>query len=536
MAKIVGEHGGKARKIGQSGVYIVDLPANASEKAVAQRLANNPHLKFAELDRRVSPAFAVNDPYAGSEWHLGKIGAPLAWDVAQGAGVTIAILDSGVDTSHPDLSAHIIAGWNSYASNSDISDVTGHGTAVAGAAAATSNNGVGVASVAGQARIMPVRITDGSGNAYWSSIAAGLTYAADHGARVANLSYGGCAASSTVQTAAQYLKNKGGLLVTAAGNNGINENITPTTAMISVSATDNNDAITSWSSYGSFVTVAAPGLGIWTTAMGGIYQAWWGTSLATPVTAGVLALMMSANPQLSNTQVESLLYSTAIDLGPAGRDVYYGYGRVNAAGAVQAAKAAVATSSGDTQPPVVSISAPLASATVSGLVPVNVSATDNVGVSKVELRVNGALVATDTATPYGFTWDSTKLANGLTSLSATAYDTAGHSTASSPVSVNVANASTITSTPTPLAVTVVNPLAGTVNGTVSVTTSATDGSNIGISQSLYIDGVLKATGSGASISYKWNTRKASPGSHTISVTAKDTAGRSASSSRQVIIQ
>ena len=98
LAKIVGEHGGKARKIGQSGVYIVDLPANASEKAVAQRLANNPHLKFAELDRRVSPAFAVNDPYAGSEWHLGKIGAPLAWDVAQGAGVTIAILDSGVDT------------------------------------------------------------------------------------------------------------------------------------------------------------------------------------------------------------------------------------------------------------------------------------------------------------------------------------------------------------------------------------------------------------------------------------------------------
>ena len=99
--KILKVHGGKRRKLGQSNVHIVDLPGNASETAVAERLSHNPNLKFAELDRRVKTSMAVNDPYLGSEWHMAKIGAANAWDISQGAGVTIAILDSGVDTSPP---------------------------------------------------------------------------------------------------------------------------------------------------------------------------------------------------------------------------------------------------------------------------------------------------------------------------------------------------------------------------------------------------------------------------------------------------
>ncbi|HKX53967.1 MAG TPA: peptidase S8, partial [Nitrosospira sp.] len=108
MARILGEHGGKGRKIGQSNLYIVDLPGNASEKAVAARLAHHPAFKFAEIDQEVEPALIPNDPYYGSAWHLPKIGAPSAWDSSQGSGVTVAILDSGVDSTHPDLTTKLV--------------------------------------------------------------------------------------------------------------------------------------------------------------------------------------------------------------------------------------------------------------------------------------------------------------------------------------------------------------------------------------------------------------------------------------------
>ena len=428
LAKILNEQGGgKARRIGNSELRIVDLSAGA-ERAMVARLAKHPHIKFAELDQRVESAAVPNDPYYGSEWHISKINAATAWDYSTGSGVTIAVLDTGVDGTHPDLSARMVPGWNFYDNNSNTSDVHGHGTAVAGSAAATLNNGTGVAAVAGQAKIMPVRISDANAQAYWSTVAQGLTWAADHGARVANISFVGVAGSSSVQNAAQYMKNKGGLVVVAAGNNNREEGITPTTTMIPVSATDANDAKTSFSSWGNFVAMSAPGINIWTTTRGGGYQQWWGTSIATPVTAGVVALMMASNSSLSSTQVESLLYSTAVDLGAAGRDSVFGYGRVNAAAAVAAARGAVSTV--DTQAPSVAITSPGASTTVGGLVSVNLNASDNVGVTRVDLQVNGSVVASDTGAPFAFSWDSTKVANGMATLTATAYDAAGNKTTS----------------------------------------------------------------------------------------------------------
>ena len=537
--KLLKPYGGKRRKLGQSNLHVIELAGNASEKEVVDKLAHHPHLKFAELDRRVQSSFVPNDPYLGSEWHLAKIGSAAAWDVTQGSGVTIAILDSGVDTTHADLAPNLTPGYNFYNNNSDVSDVCGHGTAVAGTAAAASNNGGGVAGVAGQAKIMPVRIAyfDTGYNscyAYYSTIASGLTYAADHGARVANVSYGGVAGSSSVQSAAQYMKSKGGLVFVAAGNNGIDENIVPTATMVPVSATDSNDARTSWSSYGSFVAMSAPGSGIWTTSMGGTYGSWNGTSFSSPLVAGVAALMMAASPSLDGSQIESLLYSTAVDLGAAGRDPFYGYGRVDAAAAVQAALAAKATV--DTQPPTASITAPLANATVSGLVAVDVLAADNVAVARVELQVNGSVVAVDSAGPFGFSWNSTGVSNGMSTLVAVAYDAAGNKTASSPISVNVANyvPPPVADTTAPI-VAITNPGAGHVSGTVSVVSNASDNSGAaGISQTLYIDGIKKASGTGASLAYSWNTRKASVGTHTIQVLAKDIAGNSASTSVQVI--
>jgi thermitase len=540
LEKILKVHGGKRHKIGQSNLHVVDLPAGASEQAVVEQLRLNPALKLVELDVRVKSTLAVTDPYVGSEWHLPKIGATTAWDTTQGAGVTIAILDSGVDGSHPDLIPNLVPGYNMYSNNADTSDVCGHGTAVAGSAAARTNNGAGVAGVAGQAKIMPIRVAyfdsaSGSCYAYASTIASGITYAADHGARIANVSYGPLAGIAAIQSAAQYMKSKGGLVFVSAGNNGVDENITPTTSLIAVSATDSADAKTSWSSYGNFVSLAAPGAGIWTTTKGGTYQGWSGTSFASPVAAGVAALMMAAAPSLDGAQVEQALFASAVDLGAAGRDPQFGYGRVDAAAGVRAAVAKLAVA--DKQAPTASITAPAGNSSVSGAVTVAVSASDNVGVDRVELKANGTVVGVDSASPFGFSWNSSGMPNGMVTLVATAFDKAGNATASSPVAVNVANApapAPVVRDTTPPSVKIDNPVPGYVSGTVAVSIHATDNSGAaGISMYLYVDGVLVVKGKGGALAYNWDTRTVAAGTHTLKAMASDPTGNWASYSETV---
>ncbi|MTW12719.1 S8 family serine peptidase [Pseudoduganella eburnea] len=522
----------KAHKLGQSNIHIIDVP-HGSEKALVNKLKHNPHYKFAELDVRVPIAAVLNDPYLGSEWHINKIGAPAAWDSAQGAGITIAILDTGVDSSHPDLAPHMVAGWDIYGNTSNTSDLCGHGTAVAGSAAAAGNNGVGVSGVSGQSKIMPLRIaykgTDGLCYAYASTIASGVTYAADHGAKVANVSFSNAANSTAVQSAGNYLKSKGGLLFVSANNNARDEGFTPSTALIAVSSTDSNDNLSSFSSYGAFVSLSAPGSNIYTTNNGGGYGGWNGTSFSSPVAAGAAALVMSANPTLTADQVQNILFSTAVDLGAAGRDIYFGYGRVDAAAAVSKARGTQVVA--DSTKPVVSIAAPLGSSTVSGLVPVSVNATDNVGVARVELKVNSTVVATDTSAPFAFSWDSKGVSNGMVSLTAVAYDAAGNVASSTPVSVNVANTTTtiVTTDTTPPAVRVTNPVAGRVNGNVNVSVSASDNQPVSeLVLSLYVDGVLRASGAGSSLSYNWQTNREAKGTHSLKALAKDKAGNSSS--------
>ena len=540
LEKILKPHGGKRRKMGQSNLNVVDLPAGVSEQAMVDQLRRNPALKNVELDRRVNSVMAVTDPYAGSEWHLAKIGATTAWDTTQGAGVTIAILDSGVDGSHPDLVGNLVPGYNVSGNNSDTSDVCGHGTAVAGSAAARTNNAIGVAGVAGQAKIMPLRVADynsatGGCSAYLSTIAAGITYAADHGARIANVSYGPLAGSSTIQSAAQYMKSKGGLVFVSAGNNGIDENITPTTSLIAVSASDSSDNKASWSSYGSFVSIAAPGAGIWTTSKGGTYGGWNGTSFASPVAAGVAALMMAAAPALDGAAIEKAMFSTAVDLGAAGRDPYFGYGRVNALAAVNAVR--TTTPVADTQKPTSAITSPSGSSSVSGVVAVNVAATDNIGVTRVELKANGTVVGTDSATPFSFSWNSANSANGMVALVATAYDAAGNAMASAPVSVSVANTTTRPTRDVTAPVSSIdNPVAGTVKGVVAVSAHATDDSGpAGLFTRMYIDGKMVGQGYGGALSYSWNTAQWSTGSHTIQFNAADAASNWTSKSVTVTV-
>lgn len=333
MRAAVAAHGGHSRgRLYGMDVHLVDVPAG-QERAIVRRLAGHPHIRFAEVDERVELSLTVNDPYYGSQWHLPKINAPTAWDASTGGNVTIAILDTGTDP-HPDLS--LVAGWNFYDNNSNTADVHGHGTAVAGTAAAIGNNAEGVAGVAWSANIMPMRISDTSGYGYWSAVAQALNWSADNGARVANISYM-VSGSSTVQQAASYFRSRGGVVAAAAGNTGGDAGMPNTGVILTVSATDSNDVRASWSTYGAVVDIAAPGVGIVTTARGGWYTSGSGTSFAAPIVAGVAALVIARRPDLTATQIEEVLLLSATDLGAVGNDPYYGAGRVDAAAAVQRA-------------------------------------------------------------------------------------------------------------------------------------------------------------------------------------------------------
>ena len=474
LEKILNKAKGRSvSKLQQIGAHIVKVPPQA-EDAVIRALSNNPHVDYAEKDRLVElSAITPDDPKYASQWHLPKIQAPTAWEASAGDGVTVAILDTGVEASHPDLVNNLVPGWNVVSNNSDTSPVMWHGTSVAGVVAATSNNALGVSSVAWGANIMPVRVSNTSdGVAQWSALASGILWAADHGAKVVNISYDVAIGSYLLNDAAQYLRSKGGVVVVAAGNANTDGGYSDDPYMITVAATTSSDAKASFSNYGNNIDVAAPGQDIYTTYLNGGYANTWGTSFASPTTAGVVALIMAANPRLTSNEVESILNSSADDLGSTGWDKYFGYGRVNAAAAVQMA---MGTSASDTQAPDVAISLPAYDSSVSGQVLVNVDASDNVGVSQVTLYADGQIVGSDSTAPYEFSWDSTQVANGNTTLTAYAYDAAGNTGISSGVAVNVQNQTTVVDT-TPPSVSILTPSGGqtTVSGTVTVTVSAVD--------------------------------------------------------------
>jgi hypothetical protein len=375
---------------------------------------------------------------------------------------------------------------------------------------------------------MPVRISQPDGYASFSTIASGLTWAADNGARVANISYG-VSGSAAVQSAAQYMRNKGGVVVVAGGNSGVYDATAPNASMLSVAATDSTDTRTSWSTYGEFIDISAPGAGIWTTARGGGYSAPSGTSFASPATAGVVALVMAANTALQPSQVENIMTSTADDLGTAGYDTYYGYGRINAAAAVLKA---TQTQALDTQAPTAFIASPTGG-TVSGVVPVSVNASDNIGVTRVDLFANGKLLASDTTTPYSFSWDSTLTPDGAVKLTANAVDAAGNQGASQSVSVTVANTLTTADT-SPPTVSITSPTNGsTVGSAVTIRLAAAD--NVAVSKlSLYINGAIRSVTTGSTLSYRWKTGRALNRWNTISAVAEDATGNKTTTSIQVL--
>jgi thermitase len=337
---IISAHGHSIQHNPYINLHVIEVPENA-EDAIITALSHNPKIQFAERDMLLPPCIVPNDPQFGSQWHHTVMQTPAAWNISKGAGIKIGIMDSGIDTAHVDLKNKIVLTWNATGNttnSADVPDYVGHGTKVAGTAAASTDNTIGVAGVAWASSLIVVKVdANNDGNiVYWSTLANGITFAANNGARVVNASYQ-ASTSSSVITAAQYLKNlTKGLMVCSAGNSATSfANDVPD--IITVSATTSSDAFASYSNSGSQIDVAAPGSGILTTVAGGGYGSVNGTSFSAPNTAGVIALIMAADPTLSAAQVETILKTTADDLGTPGYDTLFGYGRINAYKAVKAA-------------------------------------------------------------------------------------------------------------------------------------------------------------------------------------------------------
>ncbi len=327
------------------GVYRVDLAAGATVEAAAAALGRLPGVVAAEPDYRVEVERVPNDPGAPGQWGLTAIGAPAAWQQSTGTGVIVAVVDTGVDYTHPDLNPNLwrnpgeipgdgidndhdgfvddVYGANFITNTGNPMDDVGHGTHVAGIIGARGDNGVGVTGVAWTARVMALKFMGPNGG-YTSDAVRAIDYAVAHGARVINASWGGAAADPALAAAVARARAAGVVVVTAAGNSAADLDrgpfypaslATQFDNLVAVAATDRSDRLAGFSDFGrATVAVAAPGVGVWSTLPGGRYGSMSGTSMAAPFVSGAVALFWGAHPDWSYQTVLARLRATAAAL------------------------------------------------------------------------------------------------------------------------------------------------------------------------------------------------------------------------------
>ena len=499
----------------------------------AAALSEDEQIESLQKNYLLEPTALPNDPLLADQTHLDQIDAAGAWAITTGdERVIIAILDTGVALDHVDLRDNLLDGLNQADGNANASDVHGHGTAVAGAAAATADNGKGVAGVAWGCSILPVRVTRSDGRAASAVIAKAIISATRRGARVINISFGPLQTDKTVLAAAQLARNSGSLVFISSGNDGKRKSTSANAAALFIGAVDSSNKLASFSTNGPFIDFVAPGVRVLTTDIDGDYSPINGTSFSSPIAAGVAALVWSVEPDLRPVTVEEILRSTAVDLGACGRDDKFGYGAVDARAAVAAATSTVVET--DAARPTTSVSAPADGATVKGKFRVAVTADDKYGVANVVLSIDGEPFATDTRSPYSFIVNSRLISAGVHTLSVVATDASGNSSKAATRRIVVGSDTNDTTSPE---LTIISPANGSrVFGTVEVKVIATD--NEALSRlELKIDGKSERSDrvSGVRVEkcFFWNTSAVKSGSHTISVTATDRGGQTATESIRV---
>jgi hypothetical protein len=286
------------------------------------------------LDSTTSFAATGGDPLLDQQWGLTAIGAPSVWSVTRGAGITVAVIDSG-SGPHPDLDANLDAGRTMFGSIDSVGvldiDNAGHGSHVAGIIAAVANNAIGGSGVAPQSRILPIRVLDAQGSGDSKDVSKAVRYAVDSGTKVINLSLGGATESTSLTTAIQYAVDRNVLVVAAAGNGAADSPPKWPAASdlaLAVTAVDRNNSVTSFDQRGDYIDLAAPGASILSTASND-YKIQSGTSMAAAFVTGAAALLFAAQPSITAAQVRDVLQRTATDIGTPGRDTTFGYGLIN---------------------------------------------------------------------------------------------------------------------------------------------------------------------------------------------------------------
>jgi serine protease len=335
----------------QEAIYLFDVDANhlGSTRRLVKRLTDEALIEYAHPNYQFQAAFVPNDRLYPQQWNLRAIRMPEAWDISQGEGVTVAVVDTGV-TRVPDLAqTQFVKGYDFVDDDEEPEDLNGHGTHVAGTIAQSTNNFLGVAGIAFKAKIMPVRVLDANGFGSLSDVVEGIRYAADHGATIINLSLGSRASAQLMEEAVAYAHSKGVTVIAAAGNENSNQVSYPARYphVIAVSATGPNGEKAPYSNYGVGVDISAPGgaktpdhpeYGILQQTINRrnpnepVFAYFQGTSMATPHVAGVAALIQAQGIK-DPDKVEEVLKMSATPV-PGDKQNFYGAGRLDAAKAL----------------------------------------------------------------------------------------------------------------------------------------------------------------------------------------------------------
>jgi subtilisin family serine protease len=373
------------------GWYSVSVPVGTSMQQALAFWQSHPNVAIVTPDFELTTQSIPNDPSFGSLWGLsnngsqgGLLNADIniepAWALGTATSIVTAVIDTGVDYTHPDLASNIwtntdevagngidddgngfvddVRGWDFVNNDSDPMDDNGHGTHVAGTIGAVGNNGIGVTGVAWTASIMPLKFLDQSGSGSLSDAIKAIQYARVNGAKIINASWGGGGFSSALQSAITQFITSGGLFVAAAGNEATNNDVTPSypanyQGVISVGASTRTDTRASFSNYGTSVDVFAPGQSILSTLPGNRYGSLSGTSMATPQVAGALALLWGQNPTLSATTISQALINSTDNVLRASNSTH---GRINVGAAATSLRASNPTTPPTTTPPTTPVS------------------------------------------------------------------------------------------------------------------------------------------------------------------------------------